>query len=308
LKKWGAILIKQITKKILGKLLNRYERNFELQMLANGKILSNQIKGFKSVTSLEQVEFSIFSQFGDDGIIQWLIHNIDIESKTFIEFGVEDYSESNTRFLMMNDNWSGFVMDGSVGNIENLQQESYYWRHDLRSEAVFITKDNINTIISDQKITGDLGLLHIDLDGNDYFIWEAINVVNPVIVIIEYNSIFGCEREISIPYRDDFIRSKAHYSNLFFGSSIKSLYELSKRKGYSFIGCNSAGNNAYFVRNDKVGEAIKPVKLEDGYVKSKYRESRSIDGSLSLLSKGDSIELLKGLKVYNTKSQKMERL
>jgi hypothetical protein len=297
-----------LIKKIVKKLLNKYDNKFELQMLVNGKILSNQIKSIKNITSLSQVEFSIFSQFGDDGIIQWLIQNIDIESKTFIEFGVEDFSESNTRFLMMNDNWSGFVMDGSINNIKKLQQESYYWKHDLNSKAVFITKNNINTVISAQKITGDIGLLHIDLDGNDYFIWEEINTVSPIIVIIEYNSIFGCEREISVPYRDDFIRDKAHYSNLFFGSSIKSLYELSKRKGYSFVGCNSAGNNAYFIRNDKVGNLIDPIELKDGYVKSKYRESRDRDGNLSLLSKDDGMELLKGLEVYNTKNKKMERL
>ena len=297
-----------MVRKIIKKLLKKYERRFDLQMLTNGKILSNQIKGVREVSSLSQVEFSIFSQFGDDGIIQWLVQNIDIENKTFIEFGVEDYSESNTRFLMMNDNWSGFVLDGSVNNIEKLQKENYYWKYDLNSKAIFITKSNINEIISAQKIIGDIGLLHIDLDGNDYYIWEAINVVNPVIVIIEYNSIFGCERQISIPYRDDFIRGKAHYSNLFFGSSIKSLYELSKRKGYSFIGCNSAGNNAYFVRDDKIGGSIQSIDLKNGYVKSKYRESRASDGSLSLLDKGDGIELLKGLKVYNTKDNKIENL
>jgi len=111
-----------------------------------------------------------------------------------------------------------------------------------------------------------------------------------------------------VPYRDDFIRGKAHYSNLFFGSSIKSLYELSKRKGYSFIGCNSAGNNAYFIRNDKIGGVVAAVDLEEGYVESKYRESRGKDGSLSLLERARGVSLLKGLKVYNTKENKIESL
>jgi len=294
--------------KIFKKFAYRYENKFERAVLLNGKILSNQLRGNKDLVSLRDVEFSVFSQFGDDGIIQWLIQNIDIPNETFIEFGVEDFSESNTRFLMMNNNWSGFVMDGSSSNIKALQNEQYYWRHDLNSEAVFITKDNINAKISSQKISGEIGLLHIDLDGNDFYIWEAINVVNPVIVIVEYNSIFGSDREISVPYRNDFIRGKAHPSNLFFGSSIKSLYELSKRKGYSFIGCNSAGNNAYFIRNDKLGGVVKAVSLEDGYVPSKFRESRGANGSLTHLDNEEGLLLLEGLEVYNTRDKKRERL
>lgn len=76
-----------------------------------GKILVNQILS-KELSSLKDVEFKIFSQFGDDGIIQWLINNIEIDNEFFVEFGVENYKEANTKFLMFNNNWSGFVMDG----------------------------------------------------------------------------------------------------------------------------------------------------------------------------------------------------
>jgi hypothetical protein len=297
-----------LIKKILDKLFNKYNNKFEAMMLTNGKILSNQIKEMNKISSLSQVEFSIFSQFGDDGIIQWLIQNIEIENKVFIEFGIEDYSESNTRFLMMNNNWSGLVMDGSQDNIIKLQNQSYYWKFNLDSKAVFIDINNINSEITSANIHGNIGLLHIDLDGNDYYIWKAINVISPIIVIIEYNSIFGLEREISVPYRPDFNRTKAHSSNLFFGSSIKSIFELSKEKGYSFIGCNSAGNNAYFIRNDKVNAQVRPITLKDGFIVSKYRESRNSDGSLSLLDRQACIDLLKGLQVYNTKNDLLEKL
>ncbi len=105
-------MIKRILKVLKTKLfLDLYLQN-DKHSLQIGRILSNQIKKLKEIKSFDEVEFSIFSQFGDDGIIQWLINNLDISNKTFIEFGVEDYSESNTRFLMMNNNWKGFVMDG----------------------------------------------------------------------------------------------------------------------------------------------------------------------------------------------------
>jgi hypothetical protein len=271
----------------------------EEQKLMLGKILSNQIKSYEG-SDLKNIEFSVFSQFGDDGIIQWLIHHLDIPNKTFIEFGVEDYSESNTRFLMMNDNWSGFVMDGDVKNIDKLKSQPFYWRHDLAAQSVFITRDNINLLIDQQNFNQELGLLHIDLDGNDYYIWKAINVINPIIVIVEYNSLFGFDRPISVIYDDSFIRKNAHYSNLFWGASLLSLNNLANQKGYSFIGCNSAGNNAYFVRNDKLNDKVKTITLADGFVQSKYRESRDRNGQLTYLSKQDAKKLLSGIKVFNT--------
>lgn len=271
----------------------------EMQKLMLGKILSNQVKAIRA-GNLQNFEFSVFSQFGDDGIIQWLIHNLDIPNKTFIEFGVEDYRESNTRFLMMNDNWSGFVMDGSKENIDRLKCQYYYWQYDLTAQSVFITRDNINSLIAAQNFSEDVGLLHIDLDGNDYYVWKAIDVIKPIIAIVEYNSLFGADRPISIIYDDDFVRKNAHYSNLFWGTSLPSLNNLAKEKGYSFIGCNSAGNNAYFVRNDKLNGKVKSVSLADGFVQSKYRESRDMNGELTYLSKQEAKKLLSGMKVFNT--------
>ena len=118
-------MLRKIIVNIKKRLFTNIYASSEKQLLLNGKILSRQLKNITTVNSLSEVEFSVFSQFGDDGIIQWLIQNIDIPNKTFIEFGVENYKESNTRFLMMNDNWSGFVMDGDEGNIRELKSQYY---------------------------------------------------------------------------------------------------------------------------------------------------------------------------------------
>ena len=271
-----------------------------------GKILVNQILS-KNISSLKDVEFKIFSQFGDDGIIQWLINNIEIDNEFFVEFGVENYKEANTKFLMFNNNWSGFVMDGSNNNINNLKKQDYFWKYNLIAKDVFITKDNINNLLLEQNINPNIGLLHIDLNGNDYYIFDEIDCINPNILILEYNSLFGIDREISVPYREDFNRTKAHYSNLFFGASLKSLHSLAYKKGFIFIGCNQAGNNAYFIRKDKINSKIKEVSLEDGYVISKFRESRDINGSLNFLDKLQAYEEIKGLDVYNTNTKRIEK-
>lgn len=271
----------------------------EEQKLLLGRMLANQVKSADKLTNLADVEFKVFSQFGDDGIIQWLNANIEIPHKTFIEFGVEDYRESNTRFLMMNDNWSGFVMDGSPENVSHILSSEYYWKYDLIAKAAFIDRNNINELIASRGFEKEVGLLHIDLDGNDYWIWQIIDVIDPIIVIAEYNSVFGIDRAITVPYDDSFYRTKAHPSNLYFGASLKALHGLGVEKGYAFVGCNSAGNNAYFVRRDKLNERIKEVSLEDGFVTSKYRESRNEAGELTYAAGGGRKEIIRGMPVHN---------
>jgi hypothetical protein len=260
----------------------------------------------ESYVKLSELEFKVFSQFGDDGIIQYLVRNIEIPYKTFIEFGVEDFFESNTRFLLQKDNWSGFVMDGSKKNISRLKSSIFFWKHDLDAKAVFITKENINELINPYlNKWGGLGILHIDLDGNDYWIWENIDV-RPIILILEYNSIFGCDRAITVPYDPQFYRTSSHYSNLYWGSSIKSLHDLSISRGYKFLGCNSAGNNAYFILGDYLNDKFRPVALREGFVNSKYRESRNEIGELTFLDELSRKNLIKGLKVFNTELKKEE--
>jgi hypothetical protein len=273
-----------------------------------GRLNSNINNLKNNYNDLSDYEFSVFSQFGDDGIIQYLIENIKIPFKTFIEFGVEDYFESNTRFLLQNNNWSGFVMDGNPKNIERLKSSYFFWKYDLDAKAIFITEDNILDLLSPlSKKWGGVGLLHIDLDGNDYWIWKKLEI-RPVILILEYNSVFGIDRSITVPYNPSFTRTDSHFSNLYWGSSLKSLYNLSVRRGYEFVGCNSAGNNAYFVLREFIHKGIKVVSLKDGFVTSKYRESRTLSGELTYLSGEERIEAIKGLRVYDTEKCTFEQI
>lgn len=255
--------------------------------------------------NIQESEFQVFSQWGDDGMIDFLVNYLDIETKTFVEFGVENYTECNTRFLLVNKNWSGLIMDGSEANMSSVKNEDISWRYDLKAVATFITAENINGLLKEHGYAGELGLLHIDIDGNDYWVWKVIDVANPVIVIVEYNSIFGNEKPWTTPYDAAFVRGNAHYSNLYYGSSLVSLCDLAEEKGYYFIGCNSNGNNAYFVRKDKVKElSIKNPK--DNYVSSKFAESRDKNGSLTFLRGDARLNLLKGLEVFNTRTNKIE--
>jgi len=276
------------------------EQNDGLRLLL-GKNMANYVKQHGIYDDIHNAEFQVFSQFGDDGILQYLVHQTQPDQHTFIEFGVGDYSESNTRFLLINDNWRGLIIDGSQKAMNALKNDDVYWRHDLTAIGAFITSENINQLFLENGFGGDVGILSIDIDGNDYWIWDAIDSVNPVLVIAEYNSVFGSDFAITIPYDLQFFRTKAHYSNLYWGCSLKSLCLLAEKKGYAFVGCNSNGNNAHFVRKDKVGNI--PIKTaSQGYVESKFREARDRDGNLTYLRGEQRIEIIKDMQVFDVES------
>ncbi|MGO4291763.1 hypothetical protein [Chitinophaga sp. RAB17] len=279
----------------------------QTDILLLGKLLARQNKQLPVLDNLADAEFKVFSQSGDDGIIQYLIHKVEIPNKTFIEFGVENYVESNTRFLLKNDNWSGLLIDGGQKSIDYIKADDIYYQQKLEVVHSFITAENINELITRGGLSGEIGLLSIDIDGNDYWIWKAIQVVQPVIVIVEYNSVMGKERALTVPYKADFVREREHYSHLYFGASLKALCMLAKEKGYYFVGSNSYGNNAYFVKKESLG-ALKAVSAEEGYVMSHFRESRDKQGNMNYLSGADRYSCIKGLQVYNVVNNAIEAL
>src|SRR6266705_3385485 len=138
--------------------------------------------------SLQEAEFRVFSQNSEDGIIQHIIRQINPPARSFIEFGVQNYYESNTRFLLLNNNWRGLVLDPDPRYIDVIKNSPEgQWRSDLRARRAMLTRENINDIFSEEGFTGELGLLSIDVDGMDWHLWEATTVVSPAIGLIEYN-------------------------------------------------------------------------------------------------------------------------
>jgi hypothetical protein len=278
--------------------------------VSQGLILSNLNllnKAPQILNDIKKGEFKIFSQWGDDGIISFLVNYLSITDKRFVEFGVENYTECNTKFLLISENWRGLIMDGSDKNMRSLQTSQLYWKFDITAISVFVTAENINSLLQDNGFSGEIGILHIDIDGNDYWIWKSVTVANPIIVIVEYNSIFGYENPWTIPYNPSFVRTREHHSNLYYGTSLLSICDLAEEKGYYFIGCNSNGNNAYFVRKDCI-KGLKVVSPQEGYVESRFREARDEDGNLTFTSGSQRLNLLRGKKIYNTRTDSLEEI
>ena len=249
------------------------------QLLLQAQLIAHENRKKTYITNLKDIEFKAFSQWGEDGIIDWLISRLPFVEHSFIEFGVSDYRESNTRLLLELRNWKGLIIDGAEKNISTIKNQDTYWRHDLTAKQSFITTENINQTISDAGFSGNVGLLSIDIDGNDYWVWDAINIINPAIVICEFNTALGDVYPLTIPYKENFQRSEAHHSLLYFGASVQALILLGKRKGYTCIGSTSSGCNVFFIRND-LAKNITAVLEKISIFPCKAREARDKNSNM----------------------------
>lgn len=287
LQKLARLIVEPVSQRIdavLSRSMSTLRQQLDDSMILQGRALAMQNTLRAPLASIQDAEFKVFSQFGEDGILQYLIAETGIrrDEQVFVEFGVQNYVESNTRFLLMNNHWKGMIIDGSREYMDFVRSQDIYWRHDLTAVDAWIDRDNINQLIGDAGISGDIGVLSVDIDGNDYWVWERIEVVRPVIVVVEWNSVFGPEHAISVPYDRAFQREKAHHSNLFWGASIRAFASLGARKGYALMGSNAVGNNLFFVRSDRLGRLL-PLSVSDAYVESRFRDSRDSGGKLNFL-------------------------
>lgn len=259
------------------------ERRLDDLAINQGRLLAVQHDQLNS-TQLTDFEFKVFSQWGEDGILQFLTRNLKICNRTFIEFGVEDFYESNCRFLLMKDCWNGYVIDGSAENMERLRNSDFFWRYPLNAKTAFITKENVDNLLRESGFHKEIGILSVDIDGVDYFVLEALSEWRPSIIVVEYNGIFGSERPVSVPYISDFQRKKQHYSNLYYGANLPAFMHLLQPRGYALVGVNSVGSNAFFVRRDLLNERVHECAMIDCYRTSCFREGRNESGELSFVS------------------------
>ena len=243
-------------------------------------------KNYNDITKLEQSECKIFSQNGEDGILDYIITVLKIERPNFIEIGVGSYVEANTRFI-----YERFSPKGVIIDIEkNLKNKVFSninpWKGDLRVIEEKVTTENINIILS-KNCDFDVDIFSLDIDSTDYWILDKLKSNISKIFVAEYNAVFGSKLEVTTPNMKNFNREEYHYSHLCFGMSLRALINIMVKKNYYFIGTNSVKNNAFFVSNDyPIDQYFKNLKIReiDYYVDTNIRESRNIKGNLNYLS------------------------
>lgn len=247
---------------------------------------------------LDSHRYKVFSQWDEDGIIQYIVRTLN-PSPYFVEIGVGDYSECNTRLLNEKDGWTGIVIEQDIGCCNSIINRPDFWRRGITVINQSIHAENVNTIIENH-CKQDIGLLSIDIDGNDFWVWRALEVVRPPIVIIEFNSVFGKDLSVTIPYIPGFSRTEHHYSNLYAGASLLAMIRLGGAKGYAFVGSNSGRNNAFFVRTDLLSERLPEISGSAVFHEPPFRESRSPDGRLTYLSTREGRQLIRTMLVVET--------
>jgi len=220
-------------------------------------VLINQYKemhsrGFKF--SFSDIGFRKYSQNAEDGILLYIFSIIGTSNKTCVEICGGNGIQNNTANLIINHGWNGLLFDGSKANIETAK--NFYSRNPdtfsfpPKIVHAWITKSNINKLIEDAGVTGEVDLLSIDIDGNDYWLWEAITVIKPRVFVAEIQCVWGSEAAVTIPYKDDFKTQYIQGYGVYCGASLPAFVKLSKQKGYRLIGVEKYGFNAFFMRDD----------------------------------------------------------
>ena len=222
--------------------------------------------------------YSVYSQFDEDGLIQHLLRKVKVDRDHFVEIGVEDYRQSNTRYLLEHSNWSGTIYDCVPAANALLDTLDLRTNYTLDFKETFVTQENINDLMKDQ---GEIGLFSLDIDSLDYYVFEKLEA-RPTILILEFCAAFGFEADISVPNNPKFNRYEHHYSGLCFGASLASLTRLAREKGYALVGC-SRGPNAFYVRRDLLG-SVPEVTAAAAIGPYRYRDSRGPNGEFTLLT------------------------
>lgn len=217
---------------------------------------------------LHEVEFRNYSQNGEDGVLHYIFSVIGAKNKRCVEICAGDGVQCNTANLIINHGWCGLLFDGKKENIEFGQ--AYYRSHPdtficppiLRHE--WITAENINALIASNGFEGEIDLLSIDMDGMDYWIWNAIEKTSPRVVVVEVNLAWGTDRSVTAPYDPNYVLKFSNGIQLpNSGASLPALVKLGRAKGFRFVGCQAYGFNAFFVRNDVAADRFSEARMEE---------------------------------------------
>jgi hypothetical protein len=257
-------MIKRFLKEffLITKVRNRLYPNVQIaqrQLFLHYKELSKK----NELPSISETGFRVFSQFEEDGKLLFIFSVIGMENKIFVEIGSDDGVNSNSANLYFNFGWYGLFIDGNPRSIKRGKKFFGKYPHPWHYRPTFVNamvkRENINELIEKAGFKGEVGLLSIDIDGNDYWIWDAITVIQPKVVVIETHNEFGLNN-IVVPYNPNYFYPGKH--PIYHGASPVAMQKLGAKKGYRLVGSNDMGFNFIFVRNGLADDKIPEVSVE----------------------------------------------
>ena len=289
LKKWRSVL----------KLIQRAKRRRNYKKLARAQLLGRETittiahmygwnlrqkllakPRYNEEKRLPRFGFKGYSQNEEDGILQEIFSRIGTTNKYFFEIGSADGLENNTLYLLIQ-GWHGFWVEGNPKNVDSVKHKFKVpiKNGSLRVKCDWVQKNNINQLMAEGQLdSGDLDLFSLDIDGNDYHILEAIERLSSRVLVIEYNPKY----RPGIKWVMEYNPKHSYDLSDQFGASLKSFEILLSKKGYKLVGCNLLGSNAFFVREDLMGDHF----LSDCSAENHYEPERHFlkDGLVPLHS------------------------
>ena len=216
-----------------------------------------------------QVGFNLYSPTYEDGILLYIFSLIGMTNKKCVDIGAGSIAGSTVANLIVNHEFTGLLIDGNSQNIQVVKE--YYANHPEtkffppQTVSTMITEENVNEVLKENGFVGEIDLLCLDIDGIDYWILKAIEVVNPRVIVVEYQDILGPDKAWTVQYKPYFnihdypVNRQA---NNYCGASLRAFVKLSKHKGYRLVGCNKGGWNAFFVRDGVCEKYLPEVTVE----------------------------------------------
>lgn len=267
----------RLLQSVVGRVMSRFEYSFATVLQQHAKT-SPETKAaqrllyhtYRSLIvtgnspTLQETGYRVFSQFEEDGKLLFIFAALGIASGTFVDIGAADGINSNCANLALNFGWQGVFIEGDAARVQ--RGEKFYrthpdtWAYPPQFVNAMITRENINEILRAAKVPQDVDLMSIDIDGNDYWVWDAIDCITPKVVIIETHVEFGA-RSIVVPYDRNYVYPGKHPD--YHGASPAAMVKLAHKKGYRLVGSNDYGFNTIYVRQGLAEETLAEVSVEN---------------------------------------------
>ena len=230
-----------------------------------------------AVDALRAAEVRVHSQNGEDGILAYLLGRIGPTTRQVVEFGIGDGTECCAANLVLTFGWSAHLLEADADDAR--AASAFYAERAadrVHVDHTAVEPDTVDSLLS-QHVAPVFDVLSLDIDGNDYWVLEALEAVRPRVVVVEYNATFGPERSVTIPYMRAFDRYRAHASGFYHGASLTALARLGERKGYVLAGCDSRGANAFLVDAEAAAGVVEPVSPAEAFTPLFERAHLTVD-------------------------------
>ena len=203
--------------------------------------------------------FGVYSQNDEDGLLLYLFSMIGMTNKVCVDIAFGLPYGANTTNLICNWGWNGLLFEGDNKKSERsklfFKSQRYSRQYPPRIINTWVNAENINSLLKENNLIGEIDLFSLDVDGIDYWLWKSLDVIEPRVVVAEYRNVLGPEKSLTVEYKKDF--NQADYPAGYHGASLPAFVKLAKEKGYRLVGCNRYGFNAFFVRHG-IGEDVFP--------------------------------------------------